>query len=219
MYLNFRPILFFVCCLSLTSCQDWCEVIAPNNRYEGLGVYREYGQYWLYNRQGLKWKVNFDFNETGHSNITMDYSSIEEENPDIVQRFDISYEEIMNNNYSANCWTYVQNVENRVNCSYISTNQSMSHSYDITYRLGYDLVYFKPFPSQMHDNWLLAISKMDRNFRWKVVFEPSKLEYQACFDECPSIPMVDQMDGSLFENIDSIVEFESESHNGTYSLV
>ena len=211
-----RDILFIVCCLSLTSCQDWCEVIAPNNTYKGLGIYNLYGQYWFYNKQGLKCKFNFDINKRGQSNIPMDYSSVEKENQDIVQRFDISYEKPKNNYYIVNCWTYEQNVENRVNCSYVSVHQSITRSYDTTdeHKLDRNFVYLKPFPSQIHDNWLLAVNKIDRNDRWKVIFEPSKLDYQRCGDECPSIPVVEHMDGSLFGRIDSIVEFERDDITG-----
>ena len=208
-----KKVIFFVYCLSLTSCQDWCEVIAPNKTFKGLGIYHEYnqsgyGQYWFHNEQGLKWKVNLDFNNTGFVKIVMDYNSTQRERQDI-QRFSIFYERQNDNYCYINCLSY---VDNQVYCNHFIIRQTFFRFYTTVDQnpLGHSFLYMKPFPSKKHDNWLLAINKTDRFDRWTVRFDPLKVEYQPCDDNCTSIPMIDQMNGSLFATLNSIVEFEFE---------
>ena len=199
-------------CLSLTSCQDWCEVIAPNKTYIGLGIYRQYkeldsGQYWMYNKQGLKWKVNFTVDASGHSNIIMEYSSIVNVNDQINQGFGIYYE-TPGLYYYINC----EIIDKYVNCSYMyninTTNtRIVTDQFNSSNQLNSDFKYLKPYPSQTHDNYLTAINKNNIEVRRSVRLEPGVLQYSNCSNICPSIPMVDQMNASLFARIDSIADY------------
>ena len=204
-------IIIFMYCLSLTSCQDWCEVIAPNKTYRGLGIYREYKeldseQYWMYNKQGSVWKVNFTLDANGHSNITMVNSSIKSFTDRISQLFGIYYETPEHRYYSINCAIFHKYVI----CTYLYPAPNGSQiTDDLTHanQLNSDFVYLKPYPSQRHDNYLIAINKNARQNRTIVRLQPRHIQYSDCSNICPSIPMVDEMNASLFARIDSIADY------------
>ena len=203
--------IFFIYCLSLTSCEDWCEVIAPNKTYKGLGIYRQYkeldsGQYWMYNKQGLQWKVDFTLDASGHSNITMVNSSIRRLTNRVNMFFGLYYEISDNRYYSINC----RKIDGLTYCQYLYPGPDGSPtSYNLTHdnQLNSDFVYLKLYPSQTQDNYLIAINKNNRQNRTRVKLEPPDIQYSDCSNICPSIPMVDQMKASLFARIDSIADY------------
>ena len=59
-------ILFF----SLIECQDWCSVIRPNQKYEGLGITRHWNsveendvKFVMYNKAGKEWFFKWTYEE------------------------------------------------------------------------------------------------------------------------------------------------------------
>ena len=85
-------------------CQDLCQLIAPNNTYKGVGIYQRFNvsgdyEYWMYNRQGLEWRVVINASEFGNPVFVVDYESKREINRNISQRFGIFV-----NNYPTNLY-------------------------------------------------------------------------------------------------------------------
>ena len=88
-------ILLFINCLPMILCQDLCQLIAPNNTYKGIGIYKRFNwlesyEYWMYNRQGLEWRVVINTSDWENPVFVIDYESNREMNINITQRFGIS---------------------------------------------------------------------------------------------------------------------------------
>ena len=95
-------ILLFIICHPVI-CKDLCQLIAPNNTYNGVGIYQRFNvsgnEYWMYNRQGLEWKVVINTSDWENPVFVMDYESKREINRNIRQRFGIFV-----NNYPTNLY-------------------------------------------------------------------------------------------------------------------
>ena len=88
-------ILLFIICLPVILCQDLCQLIAPNGHYKGLGIYQLWDMsggkwvYWMYNKQGLEWKVVINASDAKNLIFVNDYDSKREMNINIEQRFGV----------------------------------------------------------------------------------------------------------------------------------
>ena len=201
------------CIESTNNTIDWCEVIAPNNTYKGLRIYSQYDssglrQNWMRNEQGLEWKVNFTLDPSGHLNFIMDETIERNNNTDVIQMFSISYT-LQDFYYIINCAMH----SDRLECVYGHLKTNYYNKIVLTKRMNPNFLYVKPYPSQRHDSSLIEISKKDPYYRTIIRFEPRGIEYMECNVICHSIPLVEQMNGSLFARISSIVDYEDKSNN------
>ena len=170
--MSFLKIILIAICLPLISSEDLCELIAPNGSYKGLGIYKRYEYkeflkvvflgYWMYNKQGMEWKVMFEINETNNVNIEVDYQSIQAINTSIVIRlglftipiadwpgFFVFYCDIFRSQGEAN--------DLEVDCRNIIDLLSSSHVYG---RDVYDLLdsvfIHQDFPLQLPSRYILV---------------------------------------------------------------
>ena len=145
--------------------------------------------------------------------IAMNESSLFKFYVEISHIFGISYQRFQNEYYSVNCGLINNSV---IYCKYlysvVDSPRYFSHPTQPN-QTNTDLVYLKPFPSQRHDSYLIAIDKNNREDRTMVRLNPAEIQYMSCKTMCPSIPMVEQMDASLFAQIDSIVDYEDKDNN------
>ena len=109
----FISILFF----SLTECEDWCSVIRPNSKYEGLGITRHWNsiketdvKFVMYNKAGKEWFFRWTY-EPGYKPEDMTIQLVENSvkngpNGTVLNRFAMYFKGNLigkKDAYAANC--------------------------------------------------------------------------------------------------------------------
>ena len=222
--MSFLKIILITICLPLISSEDLCQLIAPNGSYKGLGIYKTYNysnqihsffhEFWMYNKQGMEWKVMLDINETNDVNIEVDYQSIQAINTSIVKRlefvltpilgdwplYSIFHCDILKYEREANYWEIV--------CKAILVTSTGSH---IKVRDGndwLDSVFINhDYPKPIR---FILVNKKNKTIKKYLYYDryvQTMIAIQCNQMTCPDIEFIQQMDDSLVRQIDSVVDY------------
>ena len=227
--MSFLKIILIAICLPLISSQDLCQLIAPNGSYKGLGIYKRYNfsepiyaffrDYWMYNKQGIEWKVIFGINETNDVRIEVDYQSIQAINTSIVKRLGLFVTP------KFDVWPYIvlhcdfirskgEANDLKVNCR---DTYSGSHIKVRDVNDWLDSIFInQDDPLESH---FISVNKKNKTIT-KYLYYDDTLEdiiavpcYIVYLETCPIIKFIEQMDDSLFRQIESIDEYSQTSVN------
>ena len=223
--MSFLKIILIAISLPLISSEDLCQLIAPNGSFKGLGIYKRYEYkeflkavflgYWMYNKQGMEWKVMFEINETNDVNIEVDYQSIQAINTSIIKRLGLFTYPIKDwpRFYVFNCDVFrSQGKANdlEVDCRNIFDTSSGSHLSvrDVNDLLDSVFIHQK-IPLALPSHYIL-VNKTNKTIH-KYFHYDGKLEAMITLPcnqmTCSDIRFIEQMDDSLVRQIDSTVDY------------
>ena len=222
--MSFLKIISIAICLPLISSQDLCQLIAPNGSYKGLGIYKTYNysnqihsffhDYWMYNKQGIEWKVILDINETNDVKIEIDYQSIQAINKSIVKRlefvltpilgdwpiYSIFHCDVLKYEREANDWEIV--------CKAILVTSSGSHIKVRDVNDWLDSVFINhDYPKPIR---FILVNKKNKTIKKYLYYDryvQTMIAIQCNITTCPDIEFIEQMDDSLVRQIDSVVDY------------
>ena len=100
MYRKMTAILISILFFSLIECQDWCPLIRPNLKYEGLGITNQWNslnakdlKLVMYNKAGKEWvfKITGPHYTLKDMRIQLEKNSVAETNGIVLIRFGVFY--------------------------------------------------------------------------------------------------------------------------------
>ena len=91
--------LIFFIYLGLTKCEDWCSMVAPDGRFQELGITRNWkggnennNEFVMYNRVGYEWVFSFPSPASPNPTIQLEEGSLRPwPASDVINRFAMYY--------------------------------------------------------------------------------------------------------------------------------
>ena len=216
-------ILIIVLMVSMSECEDWCSLIKPNGSYKGLGIYHRWyerhegkAEYVMFNRAGYEWKFEITGSpQTGlkEMNISLIEGSLKRvDDRNVVNRFGIYVEEgslPSLKDYVGEC-SVLESVEQGYN---ISCQEYKSQTKIIN--LPKDLINVVIMKVSPRENWVLSLGSyvllISKDKKSHLFYDPTAntltSECGLSRSKCKIPQFVGQLNDSLFENIDGVVDY------------